>query len=110
MGTLRYEVEEFAFEDRVLAHVQIVIGTKLRRGENFFLTWSLPTSAGSGRHALWIDKGIPIHISYSGSRPPVINREWVEALIRSSATGSVHVSEEPTGSEGPEGAEASAAP
>ena len=38
MGTLRYEMEEFSFDDRVLAHVQIVISTKLRRGENFFLT------------------------------------------------------------------------
>jgi len=95
MGTLRYEMEEFSFDDRVLAHVQIVISTKLRRGENFFLTWSLPSSAGSGRHALWIDNGVPIHISYSGSRAPVINREWVESLILSSATGGVHLSEEP---------------
>ena len=56
---------------------------------------SLPSSAGSGRHALWIDNGVPIHISYSGSRAPVINREWVESLILSSATGGVHLSEEP---------------
>ncbi|MER3390709.1 MAG: hypothetical protein RJQ01_11855 [Microcella sp.] len=99
MGTLRYETEEFPFDDRVLAHVQIVISTKLRRGENFFLTWALPASAGSGRHALWIDNGVPIHLSYSGSRAPAINREWVESLILASATGGVHVSEEPPGHE-----------
>jgi len=95
MGILRYEREEFSFDDRILAHVQIVISTKLRRGENFFLTWSLPASAGSGRHALWIDNGVPIHLSYTGSRAPHINREWVEALLMSSAGGGVHLGEEP---------------
>lgn len=96
MGTLRYQNEEFSFDDRLLAHMQIVISTKLRRGENFFLTWSVPAHGGSGRHALWIDNGVPVHITYSGSRPPQINREWIEMLIASSATGGVHLSDEPS--------------
>ena len=95
MGLLRYHNEEFGFDDRMLAHVQIVISTKLRRGENFFLTWTLPASNGSGRHALWIDNGVPLHITYSGSRPPQINREWIEALILSSATGAVNLVDAP---------------
>ncbi|MBX9719024.1 MAG: hypothetical protein K2X36_09325 [Microbacteriaceae bacterium] len=95
MGLLRYHNEEFGFDDRMLAHVQIVISTKLRRGENFFLTWTLPASSGSGRHALWIDNGVPLHITYSGSRPPQINREWIEALILSSATGAVNLVDDP---------------
>jgi hypothetical protein len=95
MGTLRYHNEDFSFDDRMLAHVQIVISTKLRRGENFFLTWSVPAGNGSGRHALWIDNGVPLHITYSGSRAPQINREWIEALILSSATGGVHLADDP---------------
>lgn len=95
MGTLRYHNEEFSFDDRLLAHVQIVISTKLRRGENFFLSWTVPAGGGSGRHALWIDPAIPVHITYSGSRPPHINREWIEALIVSSANGGVHLTDDP---------------
>ncbi len=95
MGVLRYQDEEFAFDDRMLAHLQIVISTKLRRAENFFLTWAVSADAGGGRHALWIDNGVPVHITYAGSRAPSINREWIEALILSSATGGVHLTDDP---------------
>lgn len=95
VGVLRYNDEEFDFEDRMLAHLQIVISTKLRRSENFFLTWAVPAGSGSGRHALWIDNGVPLHITFSGSRAPQINREWIESLILSSATGGVHLSDDP---------------
>lgn len=95
MGTLRYHNEEFTFEDRVLAHLQVVISTKLRRSENFFLAWNVPAGSGSGRHALWIDNAIPLHITFSGSRPPQLNREWIESLMVSSVTGGIRLSEEP---------------
>lgn len=95
MGTLRYHNEEFSFDDRVLTHLQIVISTKLRRSESFFLTWNVPAGSGSGRHALWIDNAIPLHITFSGSRTPQINREWIESLLVASVTGGIHLSEEP---------------
>ncbi len=95
MGILRYCDEEFQFDDRMLAHLQIVISTKLRRSENFFLSWPVPATAGSGRHALWIDNGVPLHMTFSGSRAPQINREWIESLIVSSATGGVHLTDDP---------------
>ncbi len=96
MGTLRYHDEEFSFDDRVLMHLQIVISTKLRRSENFFLTWNVPAGSGSGRHALWIDNAIPLHITFSGSRTPQINREWVESLMLSSVNGGIHLTDEPS--------------
>lgn len=88
MGYLSYDREEFEFDDRVLMHLQIVISTKLRRNEDFFLTWALPVERGSGRHALWIDNGIPMHFFYSGSRQIAINRDWVEQLIVSAGRAS----------------------
>ncbi len=41
MGTLIYGDSGLIvdFDDRVLAHLQIVIGAKLRRHEGFFFTW-----------------------------------------------------------------------
>lgn len=80
VGHLRYDGERFEFDDRLLAHLQVVIGLKLRRSESFFLSWTPKATSGEGRHAVWIAPGVPIHFAYSGSRVPTINREWVEAL------------------------------
>ncbi len=81
MGVLYYGGSEFELDDRLLTHLQVVISTKLRRGENFFLSWTQPMERGSGRHAIWIDNGIRIHFFFSGSRPAGINRAWVESLL-----------------------------
>jgi hypothetical protein len=89
MGSLHYGGREFELEDRVLAHLQIVISTKLRRKESFFVTWTQPQERGSGRHTIWIDNGVPMHIFFGGSRVPSINRVWVDELMASAsrATG-----------------------
>jgi hypothetical protein len=65
-----------------------VISTKLRRREDFFFSWSQPVERGSGRHAIWIDNGVPIHFFYTGSRPAAVNREWVELLLSSAGRAS----------------------
>jgi hypothetical protein len=97
LGILQYDDEEFDFDDRVLAHLQIVISTKLRRHEDFFLSWVMPIERGSGRHAIWIDNGIPLHFFYNGSRPAAINREWIDELLLSSTkAGGLLLADEPT--------------
>jgi hypothetical protein len=83
VGALYYGGETFDFDDRVLSHLQIVISTKLRRRENFFLTWTQPMDRGSGRHAIWIDNGLPVHFYFNGSRQSSVNREWIEELLLS---------------------------
>ena len=81
VGILHYSGEQFAFEDRVLTHLPVVISTKLRRREDFFPSWHVPADRGSGRHAVWIDNAVPIHFFYSGSRHVSINRERLESMI-----------------------------
>jgi hypothetical protein len=83
VGILSYDGEEFDFDDRALTHLQIVISTKLRRREVFFLSWKQPQERGSGRHAIWIDNGVPIHFFYDGSRPATVNRDWIDILLNS---------------------------
>jgi hypothetical protein len=53
MGKLFYGTSEQVVEvdDMLLAHVQKVIITKLRRGESFPLTWKTATG---GRETLWV--------------------------------------------------------
>jgi hypothetical protein len=88
VGTLTYDGDSYELDDRVLTHLQIVISTKLRRGENFFLTWAVPVERGSGRHAIWVDNGVPIHFYYSGSRAVSINRDWIESMLMSAGRAS----------------------
>jgi hypothetical protein len=96
VGVLQYNDEEYDFDDRVLLHLQVVISTKLRRHENFFLSWTQPIERGSGRHAIWIDNGVPLHFFFNGSRAASINREWLEQLLLSSSqAGGLQVGDEP---------------
>ncbi|HVL60922.1 MAG TPA: ATP-dependent DNA ligase [Microbacterium sp.] len=83
MGTLIYgaRVSEFEIEDRVLAHLQFVVATKLRRGEQFMLTWNHGVERGSGRSAIWISPYVPVHFKYHGNRPPKLNRAWLELMM-----------------------------
>ncbi len=85
MGNLVYgSAVEYEFDDRVLAHLKIAIVTKLRLQESFLLNWVLPTERGSGRMSIWISPGIPLEFRFSGSRPPELNKVWLDALARSS--------------------------
>jgi hypothetical protein len=96
MGVLQYDDEEFDFDDRVLYHLQVVISTKLRRAENFMLSWTQSLERGSGRHTIWIDNGVPLHFFYNGSRVPAVNRDWIEELLLSSArAGGMVLGDEP---------------
>ena len=66
-------------EDRALAHLRIVIMNKLRRSESFM--FDVEVGDGSGRRSFWISSAVPIQFHFYGSRPPHINRAWVEELM-----------------------------
>jgi hypothetical protein len=96
MGTLTYDVvSKVTFDDRALAHLQIVIATKLRRGESFNFSWVKDPSVGSGRTTIWMHPSIPLVYDFDGSRHPAINRDWIDALMATanSTTGLVLVPE-----------------
>lgn len=87
---------EVDFDDRALMHLQIVMTAKLRRGESFVFTWRDSTEQGEGRSSIWMHSNIPLLFRYFGSRVPVINREWIEALsLSANSAGGLHFSEEP---------------
>ncbi|KFF58848.1 ATP-dependent DNA ligase [Cryobacterium sp. MLB-32] len=98
MGKLTYDSSLTAdFDDRVLAHIQLVIGTKLRRGESFYFSWRDDPLAGGGRSTVWLHPGIPLTFKYFGSRVPSLNREWVEALsLSANSSAGLQVIPEPT--------------
>lgn len=98
VGTLIYgntglQVE---FDDRVLAHLQIVIVAKLRRNEGFPFTWRDPAIIGDGRSTIWLHASIPLQFTFGGGDVPTINRSWLEVLTMTSNTAAgLRIVEEP---------------
>ncbi|WP_439592884.1 DUF7882 family protein [Microbacterium sp.] len=90
MGRFTYEGDVRAeFEDRLLAHIQIVVGNKLRRDEPFFFSWKEDASLGMNRMSIWVHPHSTLVFKYHGSRPPSVNPAWLEALM--------HTANSPTG-------------
>ncbi|MGO1537839.1 MAG: DUF7882 family protein [Leucobacter sp.] len=71
---------EYEIEDRALAHLKVAVGLKLRRQENFFVSWTNPLEKGSGRMSVWVSPNIPLAFRFAGSRPPELNSVWLEVL------------------------------
>lgn len=88
MGKFMFEgVVRVDFEDRILAHLHAVIGTKLRRGESFYFTWKDDPSIGDGRTSIWVHPRSTIVYKFYGSRRPALNRAWVDALMSTANSG-----------------------
>jgi len=80
VGTLSYDLVLHAdFDDRTLAHLQVVIGAKLRRSESFFFSWK--AGAVDGHTSIWMQPTIPLSFTYSENRTPAINRTWIDSLM-----------------------------
>ncbi|ANF31738.1 ATP-dependent DNA ligase [Leifsonia xyli] len=97
MGFMVYDSStQISFDDRVLAHLEVVIVSKLRRKESFALSWRESPDNGDGRTTVWIDPSIPLRFRYNGSRPPALDREWIERLAAAAAssTGLIAVDED----------------
>lgn len=83
-------------DDRTLAHLQVVISAKLRRGEGFFLSWNDPASVGDGRGSVWLDSSIPLYFRFRKSDRGELNREWLEDLsIAANHPQGLRLTEEP---------------
>jgi hypothetical protein len=101
MGKLVYgESFEVQFDDRPLAHLQIVIGAKLRRRESFFFSWRDEGGVeGGGRSSLWLDTAIPLVFRYNDARMPAINRHWLEILsVSANSSQGLQLTAEPEAS------------
>jgi hypothetical protein len=81
------------FDERALAHLQVVMLNKLRRRESFTFSWE-----EHHRHVtVWIHPSVALQFVYSGNRPPKLNRAWLELLADSanSTTGLLALPEPP---------------
>ena len=85
MGTIYYggSATPIHIEDRALAHLKVVIATKLRRNESFTVSWQHPTGEPEGRSTLWLPPSIPLRFVFDAPEPPELSRQWIEDLASS---------------------------
>ena len=97
MGTLLHGNISIDFEDRLLAHLQIVIVQRFRRNESVVMSWLDALSVGDGRSSLWMTPTMPVYFKFAGSRVPAIDREWLDRLSQSAASSSGLIITAPSG-------------
>jgi hypothetical protein len=85
MGTIYYggSATPIHIEDRALAHLKVVIATKLRRGESFTVGWIHPDDEPRGRSTIWLHPSIPLRFVFDEPEPPELSRTWLEELANS---------------------------
>ncbi|MDY0908778.1 hypothetical protein [Microbacterium sp. CFBP9034] len=85
MGTMYYggSAMPIPVEDRVLAHLKVVVATKLRRSESFTLSWQHAEGEPRGRSTLWIHPAIPLRFVFEDPAPPALSHTWLEELAQS---------------------------
>ncbi|MFJ6653836.1 ATP-dependent DNA ligase [Microbacterium sp. NPDC091313] len=80
MGRLFYRSDAiFDIDDRVLAHVRIVVMNKLRRNEGFML--QAPHSDGVRHVSMWVHASNALSMQFYGGRPPAIDKDLVERMM-----------------------------
>jgi hypothetical protein len=83
MGTLKYDGSTVEFDDRTLAHIEVVAVQKLRKQESFLMSWRDPESSGSGRTGIWLHPAALLTFHYSTSEVPKMDRPWLDKLAAS---------------------------
>ena len=83
MGTIYYggSATPIHIDDRALAHLKVVISTKLRRHESFTLSWQHPDDQPGGRSTIWLAPSIPLRFVFDDPEPAELSRQWIEQLI-----------------------------
>lgn len=85
MGTIYYggSATPIHIDDRALAHLKVVIATKLRRSESFTVTWQHPHDQPRGRSTIWLHPSIPLRFVFDDPEPADLSRAWIEELASS---------------------------
>ena len=82
MGFLYYGNNSYSVEidDRPLAHLKIVLLSRLRAGKSAAFSFDRSTDIGSGRETLWISPSTEIRFRFNGNRSPRINEHWLQLI------------------------------
>jgi hypothetical protein len=90
MGLLFYGASErpIRIPDRVLAHVKVVIATKLRRGESFTMSWRHLDGEEGGRSTIWVQPSIPLRFVFGSVEPEILDSGLLQTYANSANSSS----------------------
>lgn len=88
MGFLFYGSSEHAIEieDVALAHLKVVIATKLRRNESFTLSWRHDDDQPRGRSTIWLHPSIQLRFEFADPEPPQLDPARIQTYANSANT------------------------
>ena len=96
MGRLRYDgtAAPITIDDATMAHLKIIIGTKLRRQECFLMTWVRHDGGEDARTTVWVHPAIPLQFGFDAAALPAIDAERIAAMMGAlNATGELVLDE-----------------
>ncbi|MCW2164848.1 hypothetical protein B0I12_001983 [Microbacterium hydrothermale] len=81
MGMLFYsaDTQPLQIDDRLLQYLQVVLSTKLRRGESFTITWT-DKAEGHARTTLWVQPSISMRFQYSSAESARLSGGYLRQL------------------------------
>jgi hypothetical protein len=92
MGQIHYPGRDdpIRVNDRALAHLKVVITTRMRRHEAFCLSWN--GSSGEGTETIWIAPEQPLRYEFDDTEPHDLDPRWLERLVAAAnQTGGVRI-------------------
>lgn len=87
MGSITYDNVVVEFDDRTLAHLQVVVVQRFNAGKPVLLSWLDALAIGDGRSSMWLSPSAPLHFKFAGSRTPEIDRAWLGLLTERATSG-----------------------
>ncbi|MDQ0729117.1 hypothetical protein [Microbacterium sp. W4I20] len=96
MGYIQYDgTSQLHIEDRALAHIKVVVATKLRRNESFTLSWRHTDDEPGGRSTIWVHPSIPLRFTFDEPESPPLNVKWIEQLMHTAnSSGGIQLVDE----------------
>lgn len=88
MGTLYYGASGRPIEmpDRILAHLKVLISTKLRRSESFPLSWDQIVDGAVERSSIWLHCSIPLEFRMDAEAASQLDRAYLQQLADAANT------------------------
>ena len=84
MGKLTYGAiqREIQIDDRLLAHLEVVVLSRLRRNNAFALRWAERADDGDSRRTVWVHQASDLYFEYDSPEAPELDRELLDRLAK----------------------------
>ena len=96
MGYLHYgaDPQPLEIDDWTLAHLRVVVTTKLRRNESFTLTCTRDDDGAERRTSLWLQPAIPLRFEYALDETQTFDTDFLHELAEAANTNAGIIVEE----------------